>query len=1377
MATTPLRNLIPNAPLQGTVYTQEKTFLDEVEASWDLTWFGQAWAHNFDGNTYLEKPEDPYLDVEGQIKDTHYALYRDSFDEVRNQEHLDLIKHRIDYNNHQRQVRNEAGILPELVAALGDPLTYTPIPFAKGVSLASRFFKGGAITAGVVGAAEPIRHQLDPTATLSETFSYIGAGFVMGGALSSAFGKRLTPRLSPKTNNTLSDQELFENTAKAQWDTENDTFVSAMYDEKSGVKYQVSYEDLTLDYKLDTGIVRQKDDIGVRKFVHIKRASDKRSKVEVDTIVIDEARLHKSFQDESYRVSNVPGVTNLPKFASPDDLKKFLIEKETIKFIKGAPKGKNKIDAENLLNKEALDNVNASNIKRNIAGRGKGRSIWAERVDRWVTDFGELTNNKFRNTELGNRVADTAVALFGDVGTVMRAAKFGLRTSQSSLTRATLNHFESVSNFSKALKQAYKEHREIAAEGQKTFLDYDATLIGQKIKDVVGGTVDKAKAKLGNQGEYTARMSFSEFKDIVGRAMGDPEFRAQQSEAIQKFAANAKEMYDEIGKQAKELGLYQSQGVVAKNKEKFLLRELDINQKIDDIFETNGVKKLSQLNEKDQLLVKELKRMRSIAQKEIGDLRKLERDLEMQLVTEFDPMIENYVNRVFDVENILKDVTANDVNFLPPGKITNPKKVKQGMVKGMVISYRDDVIIRDKFGNVKRQFKERDESFANIEEIADDGVVTIKYKDGTKQLTPKEYTLRSIAIDKIDNRFYSIPDPKSLRGKIYKYYAKNPQVYKFKNQDGELVSIIEPNDTYTINQKVQDAIDDMIDDTQGMNMENDLGIIKSDKTILTGATNLMSRKLNMTDKELEGYLIRDINYLFRQYSDRMHKRIEVARTFGDTQMKTKLWDMEVDMLMNEGVGNLAYIKETMLTLKNSRDKVYNIYNTADPSSFFKSRLPHALRNWGSLAMMGKVYLSSLVDAGRIPMAHGWTNTMKVLNAKNPFSGHSVEMNKALEANAYLADAFDVTMNDTSVQRIISQQERVGSGTTVLGRFFDKIIGKPLDKLQAPFYHANLLSGHTHLMKTWSGHVSVHRFLEDSIKVAKGQATEFDIARLADFGISKQDARAIAKLPIQKTKNGLHYLPKDAALKNVNGKYLTRKIRYATFSDVQRTIITPGIADKPNMMFGVIRIKNEELAKILDNDLMKFFGFEKTEVGGKINNGFLALPLQFFAWSFASNRKLILSGAGGREAALIKGGASMYALAMLGDYLKNPTYWGHKSTEEKMYRALEMSGLMGLPGDMNFMLETISEGMTDTPMGIRPILGTPSRFGEANLADATGEFIGPAPGMIADLLYAFDENLPFDEKAATIRRLIPFNNLLWFKGIFNKIYDSGAEIIR
>ena len=194
--------------------------------------------------------------------------------------------------------------------------------------------------------------------------------------------------------------------------------------------------------------------------------------------------------------------------------------------------------------------------------------------------------------------------------------------------------------------------------------------------------------------------------------------------------------------------------------------------------------------------------------------------------------------------------------------------------------------------------------------------------------------------------------------------------------------------------------------------------------------------------------------------------------------------------------------------------------------------------------------------------------------------------------------------------------------------------------------------------------------------------------------------------------------------------------------------------------------------------MRFLGgFEKTEFGGKFNNGFLALPFQFYAWSFAANRKLMLSGLSGREMNVAGGVLAMIGFAAMGDYMKNPQYYQHKTTQEKLYRAIEMSGVLGLVADANFALEVVSEGAFETPLGVRPSIGTPGRFGEANAADAAGEFIGAGPGMLADLIHAFGTDQGYDEKAQTIRRLIPFNNLIWFNSLFKKIYNSGAEALR
>jgi hypothetical protein len=138
-----------------------------------------------------------------------------------------------------------------------------------------------------------------------------------------------------------------------------------------------------------------------------------------------------------------------------------------------------------------------------------------------------------------------------------------------------------------------------------------------------------------------------------------------------------------------------------------------------------------------------------------------------------------------------------------------------------------------------------------------------------------------------------------------------------------------------------------------------------------------------------------------------------------------------------------------------------------------------------------------------------------------------------------------------------------------------------------------------------------------------------------------------------------------------------------------------------------------------------------------------------------------------------GMVSMVGLATLGDYMKNPRYWTQKSTEEKMIRAIELSGITGLFGDANFMLETITRGGA----GVRPALGQKLRFGDPNTADVIGEFVGAGPSIVADFIYAFGTDQSWDERSATLRRMIPLNNLFYWDKTFKSIWNTGSNVLK
>jgi len=216
-----------------------------------------------------------------------------------------------------------------------------------------------------------------------------------------------------------------------------------------------------------------------------------------------------------------------------------------------------------------------------------------------------------------------------------------------------------------------------------------------------------------------------------------------------------------------------------------------------------------------------------------------------------------------------------------------------------------------------------------------------------------------------------------------------------------------------------------------------------------------------------------------------------------------------------------------------------------------------------------------------------------------------------------------------------------------------------------------------------------------------------------------------------------------------------------------------------MMHGVIRVSNEETAKMFSNSPLarNLLGFTKTQYGGQFNNAWLGLPFQFMSWGIASQRKLVTAGIQGRNQSLFMGSLAMIGMGLFSDWAKNPKAWQYRDNEEKMIRAIEQSGVLGLFSDINFITENISAGIFDTPIGLRPALDLPNKFGQADLSTGLGEVVGAGPSIFLDLAYTFGSDSTFNERANAIRRILPLNNLCLWDDAFKAIYRSGVDLIR
>ena len=184
--------------------------------------------------------------------------------------------------------------------------------------------------------------------------------------------------------------------------------------------------------------------------------------------------------------------------------------------------------------------------------------------------------------------------------------------------------------------------------------------------------------------------------------------------------------------------------------------------------------------------------------------------------------------------------------------------------------------------------------------------------------------------------------------------------------------------------------------------------------------------------------------------------------------------------------------------------------------------------------------------------------------------------------------------------------------------------------------------------------------------------------------------------------------------------------------------------------------------------------ERFEIDSKL----VTLPAQFLSYGMSATSKLLMAGMQRRDGNVLSGVTALMALGYFSAWLKDP-YFEKKTFTENTIRAFELTGILGIVNDLNISLETLSANQ----LGIRPAFGARPLFGDANVGDRVGEPFGPGINLITEAIWAFtSEEAKKDDRAAIVRRLIPWNNLLiwnsWFrdasKSIYGTIEDTATD---
>ena len=304
-------------------FNYDSGFVSDVVDEFNLSWIGQALEQGSYDMSFMNKPVDRSYDPYAPDNIAGYENFAGMFTEVRNKEHHDFLKLKIQTNldRRTRLDSSERGILPALVAGLGDPINYVPIPFVKGIGFAQRAVKGGAVATGLVGVTEPIRRNLDPTSTNQETMMYLGGSFLLGGLLTGFLGRSGAKIASETVAKKGGVKGIGEKYMKAHASTDG----------------RKDFESTGFNYKVE-------DDVANVSVAYNKNKNGELvsyTGTKTNKLIVDYIKIRNIFQNNKHLFPKLKGVAPLPKkfFKNADDYMQFLMKKEILKKVYGGKKG------------------------------------------------------------------------------------------------------------------------------------------------------------------------------------------------------------------------------------------------------------------------------------------------------------------------------------------------------------------------------------------------------------------------------------------------------------------------------------------------------------------------------------------------------------------------------------------------------------------------------------------------------------------------------------------------------------------------------------------------------------------------------------------------------------------------------------------------------------------------------------------------------------------------------------------------------------------------------------------------------------------------------------------------------------------------------
>lgn len=496
-----------------------------------------------------------------------------------------------------------------------------------------------------------------------------------------------------------------------------------------------------------------------------------------------------------------------------------------------------------------------------------------------------------------------------------------------------------------------------------------------------------------------------------------------------------------------------------------------------------------------------------------------------------------------------------------------------------------------------------------------------------------------------------------------------------------------------------------------------------------GSSRQMARQLPGDNVAYADFLETDVSTLGRMYFERMPATLEIIRKFGTRDAEDAITDALVKAA-GEMDGTAAQISQRLdemgTKLRYLRDDVLNDIHANNPLTLSRVAVDN-LKSYGSVTQLGKVIFSQFAEIARPLMVTG-------LKRNAEFAMKAALGDKGRFGKAKLD--FRITGEGMDTQLGIGQHRFIeNGGLNATGSQSAEWLKRKTswwnDFANGPWYIVNLMSPMTDKTKQWQMMLTAHFAVEDMGRLLNGQLTPKQVRNLAAMGIDEEFARRV--LPwTDPSDTGINLLQID---RWPDADARARMLAVIA-GEARRSIPTAGPSVKSLASRGFVSMDPE-----------------------RREYPFITLPFQYMTFGMAATQRILVSGLQGRDASGLAGALAVVGFAYLGNYMRTPEHvWDRMPADERWFRAVEMSGILGSISDVNQMVELMSMGTA----GGRPMLGMSHPFGgEYDGWDATGVLAGAGGANPVALFRLFtDPTLSDWERASIVRRAVPLNNLFY-----------------